>query len=102
METGKVSGRYRALARSLYPADRIPVQRGGGHGAGAVRGERGPLSFNDGGGGGVLSGGVMVQKTIIFLYARQPELSLPSFLLFFLYMAPTGCPTDDTRQKNYC
>ena len=84
METGKVSGRYRALARSLYPADRIPVQRGGGHGAGAVRGERGPLSFNDGGGGGVLSGGVMVQKTIIFLYARPPARAQSSFLPPFL------------------
>ena len=90
METGKVSGRYRALARSLYPADRIPVQRGGGHGAGAVRGERGPLSFNDGGGGGVLSGGVMVQKTIIFLYARPPaspsSVFLPSSFSFFIWL----------------
>ena len=89
METGKVSGRYRALARSTL---RIAFQRGGGRG-GAVRGERGPLSFNDGGGGGgVLSGGVMVQKTIIFLYAHPPEpaspssVFLPSSFSFFIWL----------------
>ena len=66
------------------------MQRGGGHGAGAVRGERGPLSFNDGGGGGVLSGGGMVQKTIIFLYARPPaspsSVFLPSSFSFFIWL----------------
>ena len=58
-----------------------PIPREAGPG-----GRRGSLSFSGGGGGG--GGGVMVQKTIIFLYADSPartaELSLPSFLLFFI------------------